>query len=168
MNRLWRVACPKSSTQMRSESWRPGRLHPNLSWTHYRTLLRVDKAETRLLPDRSHPEPLVRSRTRTADQQPVVRASGAEQGQEGGDAAGHERPRNPTTDRHLQGSGGHGVPWLPESHRLVETDLEQKLLDNLQAFLLELGKGFAFVPGNNGSRSKATTSTSTWCSITRF
>jgi hypothetical protein len=34
---------------------------------------------------------------------------------------------------------------LPESPRLVETDLEQKLIDNLQAFLLELGKGFAFV-----------------------
>ena len=31
----------------RSESWRPGQLHPNLSWTHYRTLLRVDKEEAR-------------------------------------------------------------------------------------------------------------------------
>ena len=29
----------------RSDSWQPGQLHPNLSWTHYRTLLRVDKAE---------------------------------------------------------------------------------------------------------------------------
>ena len=34
---------------------------------------------------------------------------------------------------------------LPESPRLVESDLEAALLDNLQAFLLELGKGFAFV-----------------------
>lgn len=24
-------------------SWQPGRLHPNLSWTHYRTLMRVDQ-----------------------------------------------------------------------------------------------------------------------------
>jgi len=31
----------------RSLSWQPGFLHPNLSWTHYRTLLRVDKAEAR-------------------------------------------------------------------------------------------------------------------------
>jgi predicted nuclease of restriction endonuclease-like (RecB) superfamily len=30
-----------------AESWKPGRLHPNLSWTHYRTLLRVDEAEAR-------------------------------------------------------------------------------------------------------------------------
>jgi len=34
---------------------------------------------------------------------------------------------------------------LPESPRLVETDLEQALINNLQSFLLELGKGFAFV-----------------------
>lgn len=34
---------------------------------------------------------------------------------------------------------------LPESGRLVETDLEEALITNLQKFLLELGKGFAFV-----------------------
>lgn len=32
---------------LRDQSWTPGRLHPNLSWTHYRTLLRVDKADAR-------------------------------------------------------------------------------------------------------------------------
>ena len=32
---------------VRSQSWKPGRLHPNLSWTHYRTLLRVDKPQAR-------------------------------------------------------------------------------------------------------------------------
>lgn len=36
-------------------------------------------------------------------------------------------------------------PGLPESPRLVESRLEQSLINNLQAFLLELGKGFAFV-----------------------
>lgn len=34
---------------------------------------------------------------------------------------------------------------LPESPRLVESQLEEGLINNLQAFLLELGKGFAFV-----------------------
>ncbi|HCX90986.1 MAG TPA: hypothetical protein DHT43_10860 [Deltaproteobacteria bacterium] len=34
---------------------------------------------------------------------------------------------------------------LPESPRLVESKLEQALIANLQTFLLELGKGFAFV-----------------------
>lgn len=34
---------------------------------------------------------------------------------------------------------------MPESHRLVESQLEEALTNNLQEFLLELGKGFAFV-----------------------
>src|SRR3972149_6983716 len=34
---------------------------------------------------------------------------------------------------------------LPESPRLVESKLEQALIGNLETFLLELGKGFAFV-----------------------
>jgi predicted nuclease of restriction endonuclease-like (RecB) superfamily len=34
---------------------------------------------------------------------------------------------------------------LPESHRLVETDMETALISKLQSFLLELGSGFAYV-----------------------
>lgn len=34
---------------------------------------------------------------------------------------------------------------LPGVGRLLEADLERGLLDNLQSFLLELGRGFAFV-----------------------
>jgi predicted nuclease of restriction endonuclease-like (RecB) superfamily len=34
---------------------------------------------------------------------------------------------------------------LPGVGRLLEADLERALLDNLQAFLLELGRGFAFI-----------------------
>ena len=34
---------------------------------------------------------------------------------------------------------------LPEAHRLNETELEERLISHLQAFLLELGHGFAFV-----------------------
>ncbi len=34
---------------------------------------------------------------------------------------------------------------IPESHRLVESKLEEALINNLQQFLLELGKGFAFI-----------------------
>ena len=36
-------------------------------------------------------------------------------------------------------------PGLPETGRLLEADLEQALINKLQGFLLELGKGFAFV-----------------------
>ena len=34
---------------------------------------------------------------------------------------------------------------IPQAHRVSEKVLEQKLIDNLQLFLLELGKGFAFI-----------------------
>jgi predicted nuclease of restriction endonuclease-like (RecB) superfamily len=34
---------------------------------------------------------------------------------------------------------------LPESHRLVESRVEEALIGQMQAFLLELGSGFAFV-----------------------
>ena len=34
---------------------------------------------------------------------------------------------------------------LPESQKLHESKLEQAIIDNIQSFLLELGKGFAFV-----------------------
>lgn len=34
---------------------------------------------------------------------------------------------------------------IPETHKMVESKLEEALINNLQHFLLELGKGFAFV-----------------------
>jgi predicted nuclease of restriction endonuclease-like (RecB) superfamily len=34
---------------------------------------------------------------------------------------------------------------LPESNRLLESDLETALISRLQDFLLELGSGFAFI-----------------------
>lgn len=34
---------------------------------------------------------------------------------------------------------------LPDINRYSENDLEQRIIDNLQTFLLELGKGFAFI-----------------------
>ena len=34
---------------------------------------------------------------------------------------------------------------IPENTKLQESDIEQKLIDNLQTFLLELGKGFSYV-----------------------
>ena len=34
---------------------------------------------------------------------------------------------------------------IPENHKYSEKNLEQKIIDNLQMFLLELGKGFTFV-----------------------
>lgn len=38
-----------------------------------------------------------------------------------------------------------GFLKIPEPYHLSETDLETRLIDHLQQFLLELGKGFAFI-----------------------
>ena len=41
------VLFPQGQHAPRSQSWQPGQFHPNLSWTHYRTLLRVEKTGAR-------------------------------------------------------------------------------------------------------------------------
>ena len=135
-----------SAISNHSENWQPGALHAHLSWTHYRTLLRVDRTEARnfyeieairntwsarelerqinsLLFDR-----LAKSR----DKKGLMRLA----------SHGHEvmlpidMLKDPVVLEFLD---------LPESPRLVESKLEQALIGNLQTFLMELGKGFAFV-----------------------
>jgi predicted nuclease of restriction endonuclease-like (RecB) superfamily len=130
----------------RSESWQPGQLHPNLSWTHYRTLLRVEKAgargfyeiealrnswSTREL-ERQINSLLYERLALSKDKKGLMRL--ATKGQ------AIQRPVDVFKDPVVMEFLG-----LPESPRLVESDLEQALINNLQTFLLELGKGFAFV-----------------------
>jgi predicted nuclease of restriction endonuclease-like (RecB) superfamily len=126
--------------------WQPGSLHPNLSWTHYRTLLRVSRSEVcafyeiealknnwsaREL-ERQINSLLYERLALSKDKKGLMRL--ATKGQE------IQRPvdvfKDPVVIEFL---------GLPESLRLVESRLEQALINNLQSFLLELGKGFAFV-----------------------
>ncbi|HAL57299.1 MAG TPA: DUF1016 domain-containing protein [Bacteroidetes bacterium] len=131
---------------LRSESWKPGRLHPNLSWTHYRTLLRVDKPQARAFYEieaiknnwaareleRQKNSLLYERLALSKDKKGLMRLATKGQNVQG--------PADVFKDPVVMEFLG-----LPESSRLVETDLEQALIDNMQAFLLELGKGFAFV-----------------------
>ncbi len=129
-----------------SEAMEPGVLHPGLSWTHYRALLKVDRQEARDFYE-------------------------IEAVKNGWSARQLERQVNSLLfDRLLKSRDKAGVlalaneglqatqpvdlikdPYvlefidLPESHRLMETELEAALLSQLEAFLLELGSGFAFV-----------------------
>lgn len=130
----------------RSEFWQPGRLHPNLSWTHYRTLLRVDRPEARAFYEiealknhwstreleRQISSLLYDRLALSKDKKGLMRL--ATKGQE------IQQPADVFKDPVVMEFLG-----LPESPKLVETKLEQALIDHLQAFLLELGKGFAFV-----------------------
>jgi len=140
------IVLPEIGYAARSQSWTPGLLHPNLSWTHYRTLLRVDKTEARSFYEieavnnswsarelerqvnSSLYERLALSRDRKGLMRLAIR--------------GHEvqHPADVFKDPMVMEFLG-----LPESLKLVETELEQALIDNLQTFLLELGRGFAFV-----------------------
>lgn len=127
-------------------AWQPGRLHAGLSWTHYRRLLRVSRSEARsfyeieaaqntwtarelerqigsLLYDR-----LAKSR----DKKGLMRL--AVHGQEVSQPL--DVLKDPLVLEFLD---------LPPSPRLVESKLEHALIGNLQVFLQELGKGFAFV-----------------------
>ncbi len=131
---------------LRGESWKPGRLHPDLSWTHYRTLLRVDKAEARSFYEiesiknnwsareleRQINSLLYERLALSRDKKGLMRL--ATKGQE------IRRPADVFKEPFVMELLG-----LPESPSLVESDLDRALIDNLQAFLLEVGKGFAFV-----------------------
>ena len=118
------------------------------SWTHYRNLLRVDGEQarhwymneaadqnwsTRAL-DRQigtlYYERLLASR----DRDPVRQESAAQI------APLQKTPREFVRDPVLL-----EFPGLPETGRLQEADLEQALINELQGFLLELGKDFVFV-----------------------
>jgi predicted nuclease of restriction endonuclease-like (RecB) superfamily len=130
----------------RQISWKPGLLHPNLSWTHYRTLLRVDKPEARAFYEiesiqnnwaareleRQICSLLYERLALSRDKKGLLRL--ARKGQE------VQKPADIFKDPVVMEYLG-----LPESAKLVESDLETALINNLQAFLLELGKGFAFV-----------------------
>ena len=51
---------------------------------------------------------------------------------------------------------------IPQGEHFLETDLEQLLISRLQRFMLELGKGFAFVARQKRISFDASISTSTW------
>ena len=134
------------SNAVRTESWQPGRLHTNLSWTHYRTLLRVDKTEARAFYEieaikntwsareleRQINSLLFERLALSKDKKGLMKLA----------TKGHvvQQPTDVFKDPVVMEFLG-----LPESPRLVESRLEEALINNLQAFLLELGKGFAFV-----------------------
>lgn len=121
-------------------------LSSNLGWTHYRTLMRVSRVEARHFYEieaekncwsgreleRQIASLLFERISKSKDKEGLLEL--ACQGQE----IVHplDAIKEPLVLEFL---------GLPESHQLVESKLEDALINNLQQFLLELGKGFAFV-----------------------
>jgi len=123
-------------------------LRSELTWTHYRLLMRVEKTEarawymneaaeqnwsTRALERQINSlyyERLRMSRNKT----PVI-----------------DEMRNKTTPLVASPEDFIKDPYvleflgMPDSHKFRETELEQAIIEKLQDFILELGRGFAFV-----------------------
>jgi predicted nuclease of restriction endonuclease-like (RecB) superfamily len=139
---------PQIGHAVRDQSAEPvaGRLNPDLSWTHYRLLTKLDSPEVRGFYeieaarncwssrelDRQINSLLFERLAKSRDKKGLLRL--ATKGQE------IQAPEDIFKDTVVIEFLG-----LPQSHRLTETDLEEALISNLQAFLLELGRGFAFV-----------------------
>jgi predicted nuclease of restriction endonuclease-like (RecB) superfamily len=130
----------------RRESWQPGQLHLNLSWTHYRTLLRVEKTGARAF----YEIEAIRNNWSARELERQINSLLFERLALSKDKKGLMRLA--TKGQVIQRSGDvfkdpvvMEFLGLPASPKLVESHLEEALINNLQAFLLELGKGFAFM-----------------------
>lgn len=120
--------------------------NPALSWTHYRTLIKISRPEARAFYekeaaanswsarelDRQVGSLLFDRLAKSKDKEGVLAL--ACKGQEINSAK--DAIKDPFVLEFLN---------IPESHMLVESKLEEALIMNLQQFLLELGKGFAFI-----------------------
>lgn len=121
-------------------------LRSQLSWTHYRLLMRVEKPEARAFYEteainaswstreleRQINSLLFERLALSRDKEGVMELA----------QKGHEiqQPSDLVKDPYVLEFTG-----IPQNLKLLEKDLEQSLIDKLQHFLLELGKGFAFM-----------------------
>ncbi|MBL8254522.1 MAG: DUF1016 family protein [Candidatus Competibacter sp.] len=127
-------------------NWQPGRLHAGLSWTHYRTLLKVERREARDF----YEIEAIRSGWSARQLERQINSLLFERLLKSRDKAGvlalanegliPTRPVDAIKDPYVL-----EFLDLPESHRLVESRVEEALISRLQDFLLELGSGFAFI-----------------------
>ena len=123
-------------------------LRLNLSWTHYRLLLRVDSLEARLWY-------MNEASTQTWNTRALDRQIGTLYYERLLASKDRESVRDEATEKltEIQSTPREFIRdpvmleflGLPGTGKLLESNLEHALIDNLQSFLLELGKGFAFV-----------------------
>ena len=123
-------------------------LRPELTWTHYRTLIRVENERARLY--YMNEAALQNWSTRALDSQierltyeRIISSQNQLIVKEAEDAASRQAQLTPADiikDPYVLDFLG-----LPSGVNFYEKDLEKALIDNLQQFLLELGRGFSFV-----------------------
>ncbi len=123
-------------------------LRSELSWTHYRLLMRVENRQKRTF----YEEESIRSGwdTRALERQINVfyyeRIIGSREEDHAGLREEAAQKTRPLTPRDLiKDPLVLDFLNIKPDHHLYESGLEQALMDNLQGFILELGRGFAFV-----------------------
>ena len=120
--------------------------HPHLSWTHYRAIMRVEKPHAREFYESEcaaagwNTRELERQIHSLYYERLLLSTDKKGMLQEQRDAAPKFDPASI-----LKSSTVLEFLGLPDSPRLHESKLEQAIMDNLQTFLLELGRGFSFV-----------------------
>ena len=119
---------------------------PQLSWSHYRALMRVDKPEAR----RFYEQECVRAQWSRRDLERQINSLYYERLLASRDKAGMLAEGCSDADR-LRPIDVLKDPYvlefldLPDVPRLRESQLEDAIITGLQQFLLELGRGFSFV-----------------------
>jgi len=120
--------------------------HQNLAWIHYRALMREDRKTIRDFYEaeaikncwsgreleRQMDSLLFERLTKSKNKKGLMKLANK----------GHEivKPEDAIKDPVIL-----EFLDLPEAHKLIESKLEEALINNMQKFLIELGKGFAFV-----------------------
>jgi predicted nuclease of restriction endonuclease-like (RecB) superfamily len=119
-----------------------------LSWTHYRTMLRLDNDAARQwyvneAVSQNWSSRALERQINTLYYERLLASQ--DKAAVAAEANTQLAPLNQTPREFVRDPVLLEFLGLPGTGRLLESDLEQGLMDKLQAFLLELGKGFAFV-----------------------
>jgi predicted nuclease of restriction endonuclease-like (RecB) superfamily len=111
-------------------------LRTNLSWTHYRLLSRIDSKEKR----NYYLNESITSNWNSRTLQRQINTLNFER------VLKHKKENEPETIQNLiKDPCIFEFLGINQDYKINESKIEQALLDHLQTFLLEFGKGFAFV-----------------------
>ncbi|MEA1987349.1 MAG: PDDEXK nuclease domain-containing protein [Candidatus Marinimicrobia bacterium] len=120
---------------------------PNISWSHYRALMRVNREDARLFYEQETVECgwSKRDLERHIHSQYYERMLKSQQPEVMKKEAKSINSKDNVSTDILKSPYVLEFLGLPDSSVLHETQLESAIITHLQSFLLELGKGFAFV-----------------------
>jgi predicted nuclease of restriction endonuclease-like (RecB) superfamily len=138
------LSAGKSHTACAESGTHPA-FHPALSWSHYRAIMRVEKREAREF----YEQEAVASSWSVRQLERQIHSFYYERLLASSDRSGMIAAERHKGENHpaalFKSSTVLEFLGLPDPAQLHESDLEQAIIDNLQAFLLEMGRGFAFV-----------------------